>query len=124
MLILDTQSGQCQLPNYLYNEQPPYYNSYESSMGIFYTVHNALMDVVVSLFKDATFKHRLDRRPKLELNGELLDRDGQTYGNVKKRSVIQDDELGPRKNRGLPVKRKTPQHIRDLPRNGQNMTKE
>ncbi|OTA60698.1 hypothetical protein K449DRAFT_435093 [Hypoxylon sp. EC38] len=73
MLILDTQSGKCRLPNYFYNKEPPYYNSYESSMGMFYTVCNALIV---------------------------------------------------RKKRGLPAKQKTPQHIRDLPIDGQNITEE
>ncbi|KAI0850275.1 hypothetical protein F5Y00DRAFT_260573 [Daldinia vernicosa] len=131
----DAQMGQCRLPNYLYCREPPY-NSYGSFMERFTAVCDALRlskDVVVSLFKDATFKHRLGWRPRTELNqkatnrklngerdvqnaigirvaqengikanksGELVDKNGQVYGNVKKRSTTFEHRITRTRKRG------------------------
>ncbi|KAI1479571.1 hypothetical protein F4774DRAFT_409697 [Daldinia eschscholtzii] len=131
----DAQIGQCRLPNYLYCKEPPY-NSYGSFTERFEAVCDALRsskDVVVSLFKDATFKHRLAWRPRTELNqkatnrklngerdvqnaigirvaqengiktnqsGELIDRNGQSYGTVKKRSAVFEDKISRTRRRG------------------------
>ncbi|KAI2777900.1 hypothetical protein F4815DRAFT_495035 [Daldinia loculata] len=136
----DAQMGQCRLPNYLYCKEPPY-NSYGSFMERFTAVCDALRlskDVVVSLFKDATFKHRLGWRPRTELNqkatnrklngerdiqnaigirvaqengikasknGELVDKNGQSYGNVKKRSAMLENKITKTKKRGRDSKR-------------------
>ncbi|OTB17747.1 hypothetical protein K445DRAFT_9603 [Daldinia sp. EC12] len=135
----DAQIGQCRLPNYLYCKEPPY-NSYGSFTERFEAVCDALRsskDVVVSLFKDATFKHRLAWRPRTELNqkatnrklngerdvqnaigirvaqengiktnqsGELVDRNGQSYGTVKKRSVAFQDKITRTRSRGRDTK--------------------
>ncbi|KAI1469239.1 uncharacterized protein F4812DRAFT_470283 [Daldinia caldariorum] len=136
----DAQAGQCRLPNYLYCKEPPY-NSYGSFVERFAAVCDALRsskDVVVSLFKDATFKHRLAWRPRTELNqkatnrklngerdvqnaigirvaqengiktthnGELVDRNGQSYGTVKKRSAAFEDKISKARKRGRDLKR-------------------
>ncbi|KAI0138617.1 hypothetical protein F4776DRAFT_670480 [Hypoxylon sp. NC0597] len=128
MSTRDAQVGECKIPNYFSSGDPPY-NAYGSFMERFDAVRNALKsskDVVVSLFKDATYKHRLAWRPKTELsqkatnrklngnrdvqnvigariakengikaneNGELVDRNGQKYGSVKKRSASFEEKV-------------------------------
>ncbi|KAI1144262.1 hypothetical protein F5Y05DRAFT_418335 [Hypoxylon sp. FL0543] len=147
MSIRDAQAGRCRLPNYLSNKEPPY-NSYESFMDRFAAVRHALessKDVVLSLFKDATFQHRLAWRPTTELkqkatnrklnanrdiqnavglrvtrekgittntNGDLVDCNGQTYGNVKKRSAALEGEFAARKKRSrCPEQETTSDHV-------------
>ncbi|KAI0122351.1 hypothetical protein F4814DRAFT_458028 [Daldinia grandis] len=146
----DAQMGQCRLPNYLYCKEPPY-NSYGSFMERFTAVCDALRlskDVVVSLFKDATFKHRLGWRPRTELNqkatnrklngerdvqnaigirvaqengikatksGELVDKNGQSYGNVKKRSTAFEEKITKTRKRGRDLKRPKPSDSPDTP---------
>ncbi|KAI8966276.1 hypothetical protein F5Y11DRAFT_365858 [Daldinia sp. FL1419] len=134
MSTRDAQQGQCRLPNYLYRKEPPF-NTYGSFTERFHAVCDALRtskDVVTSLFKDATFKHRLAWRPRTELNkatnrklnserdvqnaigirmaqekgikatkdGELIGKDGQRYGTVKKRSTTFESKVTKAKKRG------------------------
>ncbi|KAI0835652.1 hypothetical protein F5Y06DRAFT_299481 [Hypoxylon sp. FL0890] len=83
----------------------------DAQVGQFHHALKSSKDVVVSLFKDATFKHRLAWRPKIELNntigariargngiktdqnGELVDRNGQKYGSLKKRSAAFEERI-------------------------------
>ncbi|OTA97773.1 hypothetical protein M434DRAFT_379129 [Hypoxylon sp. CO27-5] len=140
MSTRDAQVGKCNLPNYVCCGKLPY-NSYDSFMERFNAVHTALKsskDVVISLFKDDTFKHRLAWKPEMELNqkitnrkvngkrdvqttigariarengikanqnGELVDRNGQLYGNVKKRSAAFEEKVSKSKVRGRGAKR-------------------
>ncbi|OTA60697.1 hypothetical protein K449DRAFT_435092 [Hypoxylon sp. EC38] len=140
MSTRDAQAGQCRLPNYLSCDTPTY-NAYDSFMERFNAVHYALKtskDIVCSLFKDATFKHRLAWKPDAELNqkainrkvngnrdvqhtigariarekgikvnknGELVDRNGQTHGMVKKRSTTFEEKISKSKIPGRVSKR-------------------
>ncbi|KAI1452467.1 hypothetical protein F4805DRAFT_447375 [Annulohypoxylon moriforme] len=128
MSIRDAQAGQCNIPNY-HSSKFPAYNVYGSFIERFDAVYEALKsskDVVASLFKDDTFKHRLAWRPKSELstkvvnrkhhtnrdiqihvgtrtilqndikptaNGELVDRNGQTYGSIRKRTATFESRI-------------------------------
>ncbi|KAI2616680.1 hypothetical protein GGS26DRAFT_603767 [Hypomontagnella submonticulosa] len=76
MSTRDAQAGKCNLPNYLWCGEPQY-NAFESFKGRFEAVREALKsskDIVASLFKDATFKHRLAWRPRAELSQKATNR--------------------------------------------------
>ncbi|KAI0882057.1 uncharacterized protein GGS22DRAFT_196218 [Annulohypoxylon maeteangense] len=97
MSIHDAQGGRCNLPNY-HSSTASVYNVYNTFKERFDGVCEALKsskDIVVSLFQDEIFKHRLAWRPKSELAQKAANRKVNSHRSTKvsigSRIIVEND---------------------------------